>query len=275
MLNFGLKDRVLFVTGGASGIGRATALMAADDGAHVAIVDQNEERIGDVLEELRGKGIRAFGTALDVRDPAATAEAVRRTEAELGPIDALFAAAGVSTTKPAEGLDVEEFDRVMDVNVNGVFVSCCEVGKVMISRGRGAVVVVGSIDGLGGHPGRTHYVSSKFAVQGLTRNLALEWGRYGLRVNAVMPGFVDTPLLRRSIPQGFIDNVVNDRTPMGRMARAEDIAGAALMLMSDAAAYVNGAILPVDGGLSAGVLTRSCGGDYASKSLLEAGVYTE
>lgn len=275
MISYGLKDRVICITGGASGIGRAAALAAAADGAHVAVIDQRQVDIDRVLDEIRAHGVKAVGHALDVRDGAATRAAAAAVEAGLGPVWGLFCSAGISRTAPAEKLAEEDFDAVMDVNVKGVVLSCREFGQAMIARGRGAIVLVGSIDGLGGHPGRIHYVSSKFAVAGVTKNLALEWGRHGVRVNSVMPGFVDTPLLRANMPEGYIRNVVFDRTPLGRMAQAAEIAAVALMMMSDGASYMNGAIVPVDGGMTAGYLTRAQGGDYASMALLRDGIYTE
>lgn len=275
MISYGMKDRVICITGGASGIGRATALAAAKDGAHLAILDQRQEDIGRVLEEIRAWGVKAVGHALDVRDAAATADAARQIESGLGPVYALFASAGISRTSPAEKIREEDFDAVMDVNLKGLVLSCRELGRAMIGRGEGAIVLVGSIDGLGGHPGRLAYVASKYAVTGVTKNLALEWGRHGVRVNAVMPGFVDTPLLRANMPEGYIANVVMDRTPLGRMARAEEIASVAMMMLSDGASYMNGAIVPVDGGMTAGYLTRARGGDYASMALLNSGDYVE
>lgn len=275
MIGYGLTGRVICVTGGASGIGRAGALALARDGAHVAILDLHQEEIDRLLPDLRAMGVKADGVALDVRDAAATRAAADRFEVTLGPVEGVFACAGISGAGPAELLDDREFTEIVGVNLMGLFQSCREFGRRMIARGKGAIVVVGSIDGLGGHPGRTHYVASKHAVVGLTKNLALEWGRHGVRVNAIAPGFVDTPLLRRGVPENFIETVVQDRTPLGRMGRPEDMAGVALMLLSDAAAYVTGVTVPVDGGLSAGFLTHRQGGDYSSRRLLDAGLYTE
>lgn len=275
MIGYGLKGRTICVTGGASGIGRAGALALARDGAHVAVLDLHQEEIDRLLHELHAMGVRADGVAVDVRDAAATRAAADRFEATLGPVAGLFACAGISGAAPAELLGDREFDDVVGVNLMGLFRSCREFGRRMIARGRGTIVVVGSIDGSGGHPGRTHYVASKHAVVGLMKNLALEWGRHGVRVNAIAPGFVDTPLLRRGVPETFIETVVQDRTPLGRMGRPEDMASVALMLLSDAAAYVTGVAVPVDGGLSAGFLTHGQGGDYSSRRLLDAGLYTE
>lgn len=275
MISYGLKERVVCVTGGASGIGRAGALALARDGARVGIIDLRQADIDATVEELRALGATATGYALDVRDADATVKAAERLEADLGPVDGLFACAGISRTAPAEDLAEQDLTDVLDVNVKGLFLSCREFGKRMIGRGSGAIVVIGSIDGLGGHPGRLHYVSSKHAVSGLAKNLALEWGRYGIRVNCIAPGLVDTPLLRAGMPPNFVENVVLDRTPLGRMARPEEIASVALMLLSDASSYLTGAIVPIDGGLSAGFFTRKQGGDYSSRRLLDAGIYSE
>ncbi|GHF62348.1 SDR family NAD(P)-dependent oxidoreductase [Seohaeicola zhoushanensis] len=275
MVNYGLKGRVIAITGGASGIGRSAALSAATDGAHVAVLDVNQDNIDKTLAELRAKGVKAEGYALDVRDEVAMGKVAKAVESDLGPVYGLFSSAGISRTAPAEKVELADFEAVLDVNVNGVFLAAREFAQAMIQRGRGAIVNVGSIDGLGGHPGRLHYVSSKHAVAGLTKSLALEWGRYGIRVNAIMPGFVDTPLLRANMPEKYIERVVYDRTPLGRMANSDEIAAVAMMLLSDSASYMSGAIVPVDGGMTAGFLTRGQGGDYASKNLLSQGVYSE
>jgi NAD(P)-dependent dehydrogenase (short-subunit alcohol dehydrogenase family) len=131
----------------------------------------------------------------------------------------------------------------------------------MIAHGRGSITLMGSIDGLSAHAGRSHHVASKFAVAGLTKNLALECGRHGIRVNCIAPSFVDSSVLRHMTPAAYLEHVVRNRTPMGRMAQAEEIATATLMLLSDAASFVTGVELPVDGGLSVGCVTNACGAD--------------
>jgi NAD(P)-dependent dehydrogenase (short-subunit alcohol dehydrogenase family) len=274
MIDFGLKDRVICVTGGASGIGRAGALALAKDGARVAIGDLRDEDIEMVLAEIRALGANAAGYALDVRDAEGTRRAADHFEKELGPIDGLFACAGISRTAPAEAMDEKDFADVIDVNLKGLFLSCREFGGRMVKRGKGSIVLVGSLDGLGGQAGRTHYVASKHAVGGVAKNLAIEWGRHGVRVNCIAPAFVDTPLLRANMPLSFIDSI-NDRTPLGRMSMPGEIASVALMLLSGACSYVTGVVLPIDGGLTSGFFTRKQGGDYSSKKLLAAGVYTE
>ncbi len=273
MIDFGFRDRVICVTGGASGIGRAAVLELAREGARIAVLDWSPDALTAIIAEAKVAGADIKGYALDVCDAVATEDAVNDIEAALGPIDGLIAAAGIGSAAPVETLNLEEWSRVMAVNATGVFLSCQAVGRMMLARKRGSIVVIGSIDGLVGHPGRAHYVASKHAVHGLVKNLALEWGRHGLRVNAIAPGSVLTPM--QGMPAAFIRNVANDRTPLGRLAAPEEIAAATLMLLSEAASYVNGAILPVDGGLSVGLFTHRQGADLSSKRLLEAGVYSE
>lgn len=186
-----------------------------------------------------------------------------------------IASAGISGAGKAEALPLDEWSNVLGVNATGMLITCQAVGTRMIARGKGAIVAIGSIDGISGHPGRAHYVASKFAVTGLVKNLALEWGRHGVRVNCIAPNLVDTPLLRRGMPPAFLQEVVVDRTPMGRIAWPEEIASAALMLLSDASSYITGVVLPVDGGLSAGFFTHRQGADLSSTRLLEVGIYTE
>lgn len=274
MSAFSLIGRTVCVTGGASGIGRAGALAFARQGAKIAIADVQKARIDQVLDEVRALGVEASGFELDIRDADTTRRAADHFEDTLGPVDGLFACAGISRNAPAEAFQEDDFALVIDVNLKGTFLSCREFGKRMISRRHGSIVIVGSLDGLGGHAGRISYVSSKHALGGLTKTLAIEWGRHGVRVNCIAPGFVDTPLLRGGMPDAFIKDM-NDRTPLGRMAHPEEIANVALMLMAEEASYVTGAIIPVDGGMTAGNFTRRNGGDYSSKKLLDAGVYAE
>ena len=145
----------------------------------------------------------------------------------------------------------------------------------MIERRSGSIVLIGSLNSLGGQPSRIAYTASKHAVLGMVRNLAIDWGRFGVRVNGIAPGPVDTPLLRRNVPPAFFLRVFEDRIPLGRLARADEVASATLMLLSDACSFVNGAMLPVDGGMTAGPYTRRQGADMGSNRLLEAGLYTE
>jgi len=273
MIDFGLQGRVLYVTGGGSGIGRAIATLAARGGMKVAVADAVGDRAEEVAAVLRKEGAQTLALTLDVRDAAACNKAVERIEATLGPIDGMVACAGVSTPARAEEMTDEVWLRCMDVNLTGMFRSVQPVGRSMLKRKRGSIVTISSIDGLGGHAGRSHYSASKHGVIGLTRALAIEWGNRGVRVNSIAPGVVDTPLVRQNLPADHVQHAMVDRVPMGRLATAEEQAGPTLFLLSDAAAFVNGAVLPVDGGTSSGSFTRWNGADLGSKALLEAGVY--
>jgi NAD(P)-dependent dehydrogenase (short-subunit alcohol dehydrogenase family) len=272
-MDYGLQGRVLFITGGGSGIGRAIALEAARGGALVAVADAVAERADRVATELRDLSAQAVAETLDVRDAAACEQAVARVEQKLGPIHGMVACAGISPPAPADTMPDEVWTRCLDVNLTGMFRSVQPVGRRMVQRKRGAIVTIASVDGLGGHAGRAHYSASKHGVIGLTRALAIEWGRHGVRVNAVAPGVVDTPLLRANIPPDHLQYAMVDRNPLGRLAQPEEQAGPTLFLLSDAASYVTGSVLAVDGGSSAGIFTRWNGADLGSRVLLESGAY--
>jgi NAD(P)-dependent dehydrogenase (short-subunit alcohol dehydrogenase family) len=273
MMDYGLRDRLIFITGGGSGIGRAIALEAAREGARLAVVDAMADRAQQVATELRDLGAQAVGETLDVRDAAACEAVVARVEDKLGPIAGMVASAGISPPSAADVMPDEIWTRCLDVNLTGMFRSVQAVGRRMLQRQRGAIVTISSVDGLGGHAGRVHYSASKHGVIGLTRALAIEWGRRGVRVNSIAPGVVETPLLKANIPPDHLEHAMVDRNPLGRLARAEEQAGPTLFLLSDAASYVNGSVLTVDGGTSAGFFTRWHGADLGSRVLLEAGAY--
>jgi NAD(P)-dependent dehydrogenase (short-subunit alcohol dehydrogenase family) len=278
MLNYGLSRQVVVVSGATSGIGLASAVSLARDGAHVAILGTNQERMTDAVAKVRAAGdekSKVVGVLVDVRDPATLTNAAAVVSAELGPASGLIACAGIAGAVKAEDMTLEELNNVLAVNVGGVLSTCQAFVRGMIERRSGSIVLVGSVNSLGGQPGRMHYTASKHAVLGMVKNLAIEWGRFGVRVNGIAPGPVDTPLLRRNLPPSFVSSVFEDRIPLGRLARADEIAGASLMLLSDAASFVNGAMLVVDGGMTAGPYTRRQGADMGSRRLLEAGIYTE
>jgi len=264
MLDYGLRDRAVIVTGGASGIGLATARLLADQGAKVGVLDLQTAAVEHCVADLRARGATVFGLVADVRDEAQLATAAAAAEHALGPIYGLAACAGIGAASWADEVEPAEFNRVMDVNALGLFLSCRAFARRMLEHGEGAIVAVSSLYGEVGHTGRLGYVASKFAVNGIVKTLAIEWARGGVRVNAVAPTLVATPMLNAGIPKDFVDLTV-DRTPMARIATPEDVASASLMLLSDAARYVNGVILPVDGGLSAGYLVSENGQAIHSK----------
>lgn len=273
--SFDFSGHVVMVTGGASGIGLATAEALAAAGACVGVADLQSQAARDVVEAISRSGGQAIALPLDVRDAAATEAAVAELEARFGPVGGLVTAAGLSRPAPAESMDEASWDLVVDTNLKGMFLSCQAVGRRMLAHGRGAIVNISSVNALGGFAGRSNYCSAKFGVTGLTDVLAIEWGRRGIRVNAVAPNGVDTPLVRNGIPPSFVTGVLENRTPLGRMAKPAEVASVVLFLLSDAASYVTGATLPVDGGLCAGFYTNRQGADLASAALLKAGVYQD
>lgn len=275
MTTFDFKGKTVIVTGGASGIGEATCVALGAAGASVAILDMDEAGAVSLAGQLGAAGVKVFAAALDVRDAQATETAVAAVEQRLGPVYGLVTAAGISRPQPAESMTEQAWDEVVDTNLKGMFLSCQSAGRRMLTHGEGAIVNIGSVNSLGGFAGRSNYCSAKFGVSGLTEVLAIEWGRRGVRVNSVAPNGVDTPLVRKGIPPAFVTDVLNNRTPLGRMAAPHEVAAAILFLLSDAASYITGAILPVDGGLCAGFYTNRQGADLASAALLRDGVYSE
>ena len=263
MIRFGLEGRAVMVTGGGSGIGRATVLALAAQGARVAVADMDRAAAEEAAHEAGDAIVLGF----DVRDQQATQDAFAAAADAFGPLAGLVCSAGLSRGARAEELTLDQWDMVVDSNLKGSFLCAQAAARQMIGAGRGSIVLISSLSARGGHPGRAHYCASKAAVEGLVRDLACEWGRYGVRVNAVAPNVTDTPLVRRNLPEAFISDVIVDRTPLGRMGRAEEMADACLFLLSDAAAYVTGITLPVDGGISAGFLTHRHGADYGSRAL--------
>jgi len=266
-MDFGLAGKVVLVTGGAQGIGLAVATALARERARIAVVDVNGDGANEVARTLGAGDVAARAYALDVRDAAATRRVVETVEQELGPIAGVVAAAGVARAAPAETMDEETWNLVLDVNLKGTFLTVQAAAAPMLRRRNGAIVMISSITGFGGQAGRANYAASKWGVIGLTKTLAIEWGHRGVRVNAVAPNAVDTEMIRRGVPESFVAGVIEDRTPVGRIAQPDEVADAILFLLSDAARYVNGAVLPVDGGLTAGFLTRAHGTDFASTRL--------
>ncbi len=252
---FRLDGRTALITGAASerGIGREIASAYAAAGASVGLADIDEDGVEAAAEALRDSGAMAAPLRMDVTDPESVSVAVARLERELGPVDILVNSAGISSPTPIWEVDLEEFDRIMAVNVRGGFVCMKAVMGGMMDRRRGRIVWLSSVAGKqgGGIFGTSHYAASKAAVIGLCQAAARELGPYGITSNAIAPGFVTTGIVARSSSQEMEDRVhaaAVESAPLGRPATAKDIACAALYLASDAAAYVTGEILDVNGG---------------------------
>ncbi len=249
--DFRLDGQVALVTGAASGIGRGVARGIAAVGADVACFDLAGTALDRVVAEIGATGRRAIAVPGDVTDPAGLADAVQRTESDLGPLTLAVNSAGIANAAPAEQMSLEQWQRVVDVDYTGVFLSCQAEARVMLPRGRGAIVNIASMSGSIVNRGlqQAHYNSAKAAVVHLTRSLAMEWADRGVRVNAISPGYTATPMNTR--PE-VADQVrqFEAETPLGRMAEVDELVGPAVFLLSGAASFCTGVDLLVDGGFT-------------------------
>ena len=261
MIETGLQNKVIIVTGAAAGIGRATAVRFAKEGSRVAAWDVNGNAADAVLAELSAFGGEAIFQTVDVSRQESVEQAATEIIARWGAIHVLVNNAGIlrdgQLVKCKEGvpqsvMSDEQFDSVIGVNLKGVFVCTRAVAPHMIRAGGGVILSASSVVGLYGNFGQTNYVATKSGVIGMTKVWARELGLYGIRVNAVAPGFIATEMVSQ-MPEKILDRV-KAGTPIGRLGRPEDIANAYLWLASDAASFVSGTVLSVDGGVVTGTL---------------------
>lgn len=246
---FSLKDRIAFVTGAASGIGQRIAIGLAEAGADVACFDRTEQGLGDTIARIQDLRRRALALTGDVTDAEAISAAVQRVEQELGPLVAAVNCAGIANATAAEEMQRPQWQRMIDINLTGIFLSCQAEARVMLPRKRGSIVNIASMSGSIVNRGllQAHYNTSKAGVIHLSKSLAMEWSDRGLRVNAISPGYTLTPMNLR--PEVAEQRKVFERdTPMGRMATVDEMVGPAVFLLSDAASFVTGIDLIVDGG---------------------------
>ncbi|MGU3293177.1 glucose 1-dehydrogenase [Williamsia sp. M5A3_1d] len=250
MISYDYTGQVALVTGAAKGVGFATAAAFAAHGAAVVLADRDADALDDSVGTLRADGHQVLGVTCDVADEDSVAALVRRTVDEFGRLDAAFNNAGIQVPRiDAADEPAENFDRVASVNLRGVW-ACMkhELGQ-MRNQGSGAIVNCSSLGGLVGNPGLASYHATKHGVIGLTSSAALDYAARGVRVNAVCPGTIDTPMVTDMIEKGALEREsMTDAIPMARLGRPDEIAAAVLWLCSPAASYVTGVALPVDGG---------------------------
>jgi NAD(P)-dependent dehydrogenase (short-subunit alcohol dehydrogenase family) len=248
---FNLKSRVAVVTGGAQGIGLACVEALSEAGAYVYIADRNLKVAGQAQAAMKAKGYAAGVIEMEVTDSKSVDAAAARVMAEKGRADILVANAGIARSEtPAEEVSDEHWLNVIDVNLNGVFWCCRAFGKHMLAAGRGSIVNIGSMSGfiVNKPQQQAYYNASKAGVHHLTKSLAAEWGARGVRVNAVAPTYINTPLTAHAKTNEAMMGPWLDGTPMARLGEPDEIAAVVLFLASDAASLLTGSIVVADGG---------------------------
>lgn len=243
-----LKDKVSIITGAGRGIGQATALKFAHEGAKVVVCDLSEESIAHTVGLCERAGAPTLGCVANVTDIQSLRAMVQTILTRWGRIDCLVNNAGIVADAQLKNMTEDQFDKVIAVNLKGVFNCTKAVVDTMLAQQSGVILNASSIVGLYGNFGQTNYAASKFGVIGMVKTWARELGRRGIRSNAVCPGFISTSILA-TIPEKVI-KALEDKVPMGRLGKPEDVANTFAFLASDEAAYINGAVIEVSGGLT-------------------------
>ncbi|WP_102029008.1 SDR family oxidoreductase [Salirhabdus sp. Marseille-P4669] len=250
---FRLEGKVAIVTGGGRGLGRQIALAYAEAGAKVMVCSRKIDACEEVVKETEALGGEGLAIACDVTDPKQVKNAVEKTMERFGKVDILVNNSGASWGAKVLEMPLEAWYKVMNVNVTGTFLMSQEVGKHMVEQKSGKIINISSIAGSKGVDPRVMdaigYNASKGAINTFTKDLSAKWGQYNINVNAVAPGFIPTKMSKGVLEQG--GGIVSELTPLRRLGREEEIRGVALFLASEASSYITGAIIPVDGGMSA------------------------
>ncbi len=243
-----LQNKVAIITGAAQGIGLATAQKFATEGAIVIVCDVRQEGVDAALQACRALGAQGDGFVMDVTQRPMIDSVVSQVIERYGRIDVLVNNAGITQDARLQKMTSEQFDRVIDVNLRGVFNCAQAVADTMVAQGSGVILNASSVVGIYGNFGQTNYAATKFGVIGFTKTWSRELGPKGVRTNAVAPGFVRTPILD-PMPEKVVQGM-EERVPLKRLGQPEDIANVYAFLASDEAAYINGAVIEVTGGLT-------------------------
>ena len=248
---FDLSGKRALVTGSSTGIGFALARGLAGAGAQVILNGRNEARLAEAVERLRGEGLTADALSFDVTSPSEVSAAIERIEREHGPIDILVNNAGMQRRAPLDQFSHEQWQELMKTNVDSVFLVGQAVARFMITRGAGKIVNICSVQSELGRPDIAAYTATKGAVKMLTKGMAIDWGKHGIQVNGLGPGYFKTELTEALVNNETFSAWLIGRTPSRRWGDVEDLVGAAIFLTSSASDFVNGHILYVDGGVTA------------------------
>jgi 3-oxoacyl-[acyl-carrier protein] reductase len=243
-----LAGKVAIITGAGRGIGQATSLKFAREGARVVVCDVSPEWIEDTVEQIGKIGGEAMGYTADVRNVGALKAMVDATLERWGKVDCLVNNAGIVSDAQLKNMTEDQFDKVIDINLKGVYNCTRAVVDTMLKQQSGVILNASSIVGLYGNFGQTNYAASKFGVIGMVKTWARELGRKGIRANAVCPGFIATSILT-SMPQRVL-SALEEKVPLGRLGKPEEVANTFAFLASDEASYINGAVIEVSGGLT-------------------------
>jgi 3-oxoacyl-[acyl-carrier protein] reductase len=243
-----LTGKVSIITGGGQGIGRATAVKFAQEGARVAVCDINMSAVAETLAEIRRCGGEALGFQVDVTDKESIVRMVESVMLAWHRIDTLVNNAGIVQDARLSKMTDDQFERVIDVNLKGVYNCTKAVVDIMLQQNSGCILNASSIVGLYGNFGQTNYAATKFGVIGMVKTWARELGGKGIRANAICPGFIETPILA-SMPEKVLRSI-EAKVPLGRLGRPEEIANTYAWLASDEASYINGAVIEVSGGVT-------------------------
>ena len=242
-----LDGKVAIITGGASGIGKKTAEIFSKEGAAIAIFDVNRDALNQTEKEIRDNGGKCNGYVVDVTNFEDVTEKVKEVIEDFGEIDVLVNNAGITRDNFLTKMEIDDWNKVIAINLTGTFNCAKAVAPYMMEKNKGNIVNVSSVVGVYGNIGQTNYAASKAGVIGLTKTWAKEFAKKGIRVNAVAPGFIKTPMTDK-VPEKVLEIMIS-KTPMGRMGEAIEVANAILLLASDDSSFITGHILHVDGGL--------------------------
>jgi len=245
---FDLTGKVAIVTGGAKGLGQAMALALAGAGADIAIAGKTQANNQRVVEEIKTMGRHSIAVEADVRVQAQVENMVSAVAKEFGRVDVLVNSAGYADVRPITEFPLEVWEIIMDINVKGTFLCSKEVAKQMLKQGSGKIINVSSLQGFAGRPGDPAYAASKAAVNLMTKSMACEWAKNGICVNAIAPTWCWTDLTSPHLSKKEFYEKLKERIPLGRAGNKEDLFGITVFLASSASDFVNGAIIPVDGG---------------------------